>query len=234
MKKGDRFIFRCRRGSYPGFAGKINLSPFLAALLCALFAAPAPAAPESEALQKFVSGVNTLSAAFQQVQRDDKGVVLQASSGHLWLSRPGKFRWSYEKPYSQLMVCDGKDLWQYDPDLSQAMVRSAAGTLQGTPAQLLTERGALDQQFRIEDAGTEEGAQRVRLLPKAVDSDFKSIELWLRDGLPVRMSFHDPLGGVSEVSFTEVQANRPVDAKLFRFDPPKGTEIIRADAAPAK
>jgi len=199
-----------------------------------LLAAPAIAGPETDALQRFVDKVETLTATFQQVQKDEKGVVLSTSSGRLWLSRPGKFRWSYEKPYQQLIVSDGKELWQFDPDLTQAMVRPAGATLQGTPAQLLTDRAALDRHFRIEAAGVEDGAQRVRLLPKAADSDFKSVELWLKDGAPVRMSFADPLGGVSEVAFGDVRTNVALDPKLFRFEPPKGTEVIRADAPSGK
>ena len=199
--------------------------------LGALGAKPSLASPETDALQRFVETVQSLSARFEQVQKDEHGQVLATSSGRLWLSRPGRFRWSYEKPYQQLMVCDGKQLWQYDPDLKQALVRPAGPTLQGTPAQLLTDREALTQHFTVEAAGTEGGAQRLRLLPKAADSDFKSVELWLKDGVPVRMRFQDPLGGASEVTFSDVSANTHVDADLFRFTPPKGTEVIRADDA---
>ena len=187
------------------------------------------ASPETDALQQFVDTVQTLSATFEQVQKDEHGRVLQASSGRVWLSRPGRFRWSYEKPYQQLMVCDGRQLWQYDPDLKQALVRPAGATLQGTPAQLLTDRAALAQHFTVEGAGTEDGAQRLRLLPKTPDSDFKSVELWLKDGAPVRMRFHDPLGGVSEVTFAGISTNTHLDAGLFGFTPPKGTEVIRAE-----
>ncbi len=217
MKKGTHAISGAMR------IAKIACVPFFV-----MGAASAWAGPETDALQRFVDKVDTLSATFQQVQKDERGKVLSASSGRLWLSRPGKFKWSYEKPYQQLMVCDGKDLWQYDPDLAQAMVRPAAGTLQGTPAQLLTDRGALAQHFTIEAAGVEDGAQRVRLLPKAADSDFKSIELWLKGNAPSRMRFQDPLGGVSEIEFTDVRTNLKLDAKLFRFEPPKGTEVISA------
>lgn len=198
-------------------------------VLGALGAKPSLASPETDALQKFVDTVQSLSATFEQVQKDENGHVLSVSSGRLWLSRPGRFRWSYEKPYQQLMVCDGRQLWQYDPDLKQAMVRPAGATLQGTPAQLLTDRAALAQHFTIEGAGTEDGAQRLRLLPKAADADFKSVELWLRDGAPVRMRFADPLGGVSEVTFAGIVTNTHLDAGLFAFKPPKGTEVIRAE-----
>lgn len=201
---------------------------FFFLMLALPWSSTAVGGPESDALQKFVENVETLAATFQQVQKDEQGKVLSASSGRLWLSRPGKFKWSYEKPYVQLMVCDGKELWQFDPDLKQAMVRPAGGTLQGTPVQLLTDRTALDAHFRIENAGTEDGAQRVRLVPKSPDSDFQSIELWLKDGTPQRMRFHDPLGGVSEVVFGDIRTNLKLDPGLFQFDPPKGTEVISA------
>jgi outer membrane lipoprotein carrier protein len=189
---------------------------------------PAPVLAAPEALQRFVQDVETLSARFEQVQRDEKGAVLQASSGRLWLARPGRFRWTYEQPYRQEIVCDGKTLWQYDPDLAQVMVRPAGATLQGTPAQLLTDRTGLEKHFRIEDLGTEGGVARLRLLPKAADADFKSVELWLADGAPRRMRFEDPLGGASEVTFSEARTNAPVDASRFSFVIPKGTEVISA------
>lgn len=199
-------------------------------LLLAILLLPtaAVAAPAPDALRRFVEQVDTLSARFEQVQHDEDGEVLQTSSGQLWLARPGKFRWSYEKPYRQLMVCDGKTLWHYDPDLAQVTVRPAGATLQGTPAQLLTDRGALERHFTVEHLGAAAGADHLRLQPKAQDSDFKSVELWLRDGVPQRMRFTDPLGGVSEVRFTDIRTNARIDPAQFRFEVPPGTEVISA------
>lgn len=200
------------------------------ALVLALAAHGAAAAPKGgDPLQQFVQNVDTLSARFEQEQKDDKGVVLQHSQGRLWLARPGKFRWSYEKPYQQQIVCDGKTLWQHDPDLNQVMVRPAGATLQGTPAQLLTDRAALEKHFRVEHLGREGGVARLRLIPKAADADFKSVELWLKEGTPQRMRFEDPLGGASEVRFTEVRTNAPIEPGQFRFEIPKGAEVISAD-----
>src|SRR5437667_5759040 len=94
------------------------------ALLFAAFAPIALAESADEALKHFVEGAQTLSAGFEQVQRDERGGAVETTSGHMWISRPasgargaGKFRWSYEKPYQQLMVCDGDKIWMYDPDL---------------------------------------------------------------------------------------------------------------------
>lgn len=209
--------------------------PLSALRLCViLFLLPATAASAADPLQQFVQKVDTLTARFEQVQKDEKGTVLQTSSGRLALARPGKFNWSYEKPYQQRIVCDGRTLWQFDPDLAQVLVRSAGATLQGTPAQLLTDRAALDKHFKVENLGADGGAQRLRLRPKARDSDFTSVELWLKDGVPQRMRFEDPLGGSSEVRFTEVRANAALDAAQFTFQVPQGVEVIEAEAAPPK
>jgi outer membrane lipoprotein carrier protein len=191
--------------------------------LCVLWAKPSLAA---DALQQFVQNVDTLTARFEQVQKDEQGKLLQTSSGRLSLARPGKFRWAYEKPYQQLMVCDGKTLWHYDPDLAQVLVRPAGATLQGTPAQLLTDRAALEKYFNVTKLPDDAGAQHLRLLPKAKDGDFRSVELWLKAGTPQRMRFEDPLGGASEVTFSDIRTNGPVAADAFRFEIPKGTEVI--------
>ena len=225
MKKS---VVRAEAGTQrwiPAFAG---MTMGLAGMTLALSANLASAAPAKDALQRFVERVDTLSGDFTQVQRDEHGTVTQTSSGKLWLARPGKFRWAYEKPYAQLMTCDGEKLWMYDPDLAQVTVRHAGASLQGTPAQLLTDRVALEKQFKVEDQGIEGGLQKLKLVPKAAESDFKSVQLWLADGVPQRMSFLDQLGGSSEVSFSALKLNQKLDPKLFVFEVPKGTEIIEA------
>lgn len=189
---------------------------------------PAHAESAQAALARFVDTVNTLSAQFEQVQRDEKGERLQTQSGRMWLSRPGRFRWSYEKPYEQLMICDGDKVFLYDPDLAQVTVRPAAQALAGTPAQLLSRQSRLADEFTIEDAGEHSGARIVRLKPKSADSDFKSVELWLEGSTPRRMRFADQLGGSTDVDFTDVKTNALLDEKLFHFTPPKGVEVVEA------
>lgn len=199
-------------------------------LLSVALSSPALATPADD-LNQFVEGVHSLSAAFKQVQKDEKGKTLSTSSGRMWLSRPGKFRWAYEKPYSQLMVCDGQKLWMYDPDLNQVTVRDASEALPGTPASLLTQKMTLSEAFTLEDGGSKGALRVVRLTPKSNDSDFKSIELSLRDGVPQQMKFHDQLGGTSTVSFSNIIANGVIADDLLRFKVPKGAEVVEAGEA---
>lgn len=193
-------------------------------------AASAASAAEA-ALQRFVDGVQTLSAHFEQSQLDEKGAVIDTRSGEFLLARPGRFRWSYTQPYEQLMVCDGTEIWNYEPDLAQATVRDAAELLRGSPAALLAQRSQLGEGFSIEDGGRDGKASIVRLKPKSEDSDFKAIDLWLDNGVPQRMRFLDQLGGTTDIRFSQIRTKVTIDPSNFRFQPAKGVEVIDARAS---
>lgn len=199
--------------------------------------APALAAPADAAeteLRRFVDDVQTMSARFTQTQTDERGETVSTSTGRMLLSRPGRFRWAYEQPYEQLMVCDGNKIWLYDPDLAQVTVRPAQETLGGTPAALLAQRATLTDEFSLEDLGRHGGSQGVKLKPRNDESDFSAIELWLRPQLGIeRMVFHDRLGNRTDLAFTEVKVNQRIDEAQLRFAPPKGAEVIES-AAPTE
>ena len=203
----------------------------LFAALSLLLALPAVAGPAADALRRFADGVQTLSARFEQTQLDEHGDTVARRSGSFELSRPGRFRWTYDKPYEQLMVCDGDRIWNYEPDLAQVTVRPADVVLKGTPAALLAQKASLGDAFVVESGGRQEGADVVRLKPRgdAQNSDFQSIELWLQSGVPVRLRFFDAIGGNTEVRFTDIKTGVKLDAGRFRFAPPKGTEVIDSE-----
>lgn len=194
---------------------------------------PAEAAEPAGRLQHFLQDVTSLSAHFEQTQLGDDGKVLATRGGTFQLARPGRFRWHYETPYEQLMVCDGERIWNYEPDLAQVTVRDAGDILRDTPVALLAEGRNLGERFTVTEAGMEGESQRLDLEPKTADADFRRVELWLQpDGAPVRMRLHDPLGGVSDIRFSDVQRNVRVDAARFRFTPPAGVEVVQMDGAP--
>ena len=199
-----------------------------AALLGMAASVPARAASAEDELKQFVDRVNTLSGRFSQTQVDEKGELLSSGSGTMALSRPGRFRWSYEQPYQQLMICDGSKIWAYDPDLSQVTVRPAGDALAGTPAELLAQRAKLTDNFAVHDRGEKDGLRQVELVPKTEQGDFRSIELWLKGGVPSRLAFHDQLGGRTDVELRDVKVNTGVDEAQFKFAPPKGVEVVES------
>ena len=193
-----------------------------------LLAGTAHAETPEQALAKFVDGVQSLQAGFTQTQTDEKGGVLNSSVGSMALSRPGRFRWQYQKPAEQLIVTDGKTLWLYDQDLRQVTIRPAEEALQGTPAALLSQKKTLTEAFTLADAGQDGDIHKLKLTPKSADSDFKSVDLWLKGGAPVRMLFRDQLGGATDISFSQIKTNLKLDDAQFRYLPAKGVEVIDA------
>jgi outer membrane lipoprotein carrier protein len=207
----------------------------VAGLLLVMFlvvvSSPAIAQDGQSAFKAFANSVQNIEAHFTQEQIDERGKVVAKSAGRMWLARPGKFRWLYEKPYEQLMVCDGQKIWLYDKDLEQVTVRSAKDALTGTPAALLAQKAVLDSAFRIEELGKQGKVSVVRLTPKnTAESDFRSIELSLMAGQPYRMRFFDQLGGSTDIRFSKISSGvgLRMDKSLFVFIPPKGVEVVDA------
>ncbi|MEQ1438604.1 outer membrane lipoprotein chaperone LolA [Fontimonas sp. SYSU GA230001] len=193
----------------------------------------AEAAEPTVRLQRFLQDVTALSAHFEQTQTADDGKVLATRAGRFQLARPGRFRWHYQTPYEQLMVCDGQRIWNYEPDLAQVTVRDARDILRDTPVALLAEGKRLEERFSVTEGGMEGEVQRLILEPRTADADFRRVELWLQpNGVPVRMRLHDPLGGVSDIRFNDVQRNARIDAAQFSFAPPAGVEVVQMDGAP--
>ena len=152
------------------------LRRLLVATLLALATTAQAETPEA-ALSRFLDGVQTFEAGFTQVQTDEKGRAEAPSVGQMALARPGRFRWEYQAPNTQLIVTDGSTLWLYDEDLKQVTVRPAAEALAGTPAALLSQKKTLTEAFTLSDDGSSGEIRKLKLTPKAAESDFKDVSL---------------------------------------------------------
>jgi outer membrane lipoprotein carrier protein len=177
-------------------------------------------------LEQFLKGLNTLEADFQQIVDQPEGAGVLFSSGTFYLKRPGRLRWEYNPPNNQLIVADGKRIWLYDKELEQVSHRSQKAALEGTPAQLLSATGPLDQHFEIKDLGLEDGLNWVELLPKDKDSQFQSVRLALAGKQLQRMEMADNFGQTTHFVFTHMQRNPILDDKLFDFTPPSAVDLI--------
>src|SRR3990167_5947794 len=87
-----------------------------------------------EALRSFIAATASAQGEFAQKVYDRKHKLTQEASGTLAFLRPGRFRWTYAKPYAQLIVGDGTKAWIYDEDLNQVTVRRLDRALGSTPA----------------------------------------------------------------------------------------------------
>lgn len=199
----------------------------LFALLLGLCVALPAGADGRAQLDQFLAKVKFFHARFEQQLFDEYGEPLETSRGEVDIVRPGRFNWSYEQPYRQRIVSDGKTLWVYDADLEQVTINDVDLGSKDSPGRLLGDEVDVDASFTVVALPAKDGIEWLKLTPKASEQQFNEIELGLRDGTVVAMRLKDNLGQTTAIDFSDIDRKAEIDPAIFRFEPPQGVDIIR-------
>ncbi|MET0321739.1 MAG: outer membrane lipoprotein chaperone LolA [Duganella sp.] len=190
-------------------------------------------AVHASALDQFKSFVSSTKAAkgeFTQRQvkaaGSEKSKPTPPSSGTFLFARPGKFIWTYAKPYEQVLQADGEQLFVYDKDLNQVTTKKLGDALGSSPAAILFGSNDLEKSFTLSEAGTRDGLEWLKAVPKAKDSSFEQITIGLRNGLPEAMELKDSFGQTSVLAFSKIEKNPALTATSFKFVMPKGADVF--------
>ncbi len=186
----------------------------------------------ASALDQFKTFVATTKAARgeftqRQVKKAGSAKVPPVSSGTFVFARPGKFIWSYTKPYEQVLHADGDLLHIYDKDLNQVTVKKLGDALGSSPAAILFGSNDLDKNFTLTDGGTRDGLEWLNATPKAKDTSFEQISIGLRNGVPEAMELRDTFGQTSLLAFTKFEKNPNLPAQQFKFVVPQGADVFK-------
>ncbi|WP_374585411.1 outer membrane lipoprotein chaperone LolA [Pseudoduganella sp.] len=198
---------------------------FMAALAAGLLFAGVANAAALEQFKVFVGSTKAAKGEFTQkvVAQGGKG---KQSSGSFTFARPGKFIWTYTKPYEQVLQADGEQLYIYDKDLNQVTVRKLGDALGSSPAAILFGSNDLEKNFTLSEAGSRDGLEWLKATPKAKDSSFEQILIGLKNGTPEAMELKDSFGQTSILSFKKFEKNPALNAASFKFVMPKGADVI--------
>ncbi len=161
--------------------------------------APTASASGLDQLHAFLEGTQSAQGAFTQQVVNKDGRTTQTTSGTFAFMRPGKFRWTYQKPFDQLIVGDGEKVWIYDRDLNQVVVRKLDAALGATPAALLAGDNALEKNFTLVAGGEGDGVEYVDATPKAAEAQFTRIRLGFAGNLPRTMELTDAFGQTTDL-----------------------------------
>jgi len=121
-----------------------------------------------EKLKTFISATRSAQANFTQEVLDQNGKRIQSASGVMQFQRPGKFRWTYQKPYEQIIVGDGAKFWLYDKDLNQVSVKKLDAALGSSPAALLAGSNEIERGFTLKENGNRDGPGLVAGHPQRI------------------------------------------------------------------
>ena len=188
----------------------------------------AQAATGAERLLGFFNDVKSMQADFTQTVKSQGFADKDTSKGVFRLLRPGKFRWDYNQPYKQEIIADGSKLWIYDIDMDQVIVKPLDIVLGQTPAVLLSGTASLADRFDIEEVPERDelGLVWVLLRPKDKESSYEKLLLGFANQDVKAMELVDSFGQVTLLEFSNLQRNPKIDPNVFRFQPPKGVDVI--------
>ena len=181
----------------------------------------------AEKLQGYLKQMQTLEGSFQQLTLDARGNRMQEAEGSVQLAKPGRFYWSTEQPFPQVLVSNGTTLWVYDPDLEQVTIQTLDERSTQSPAIILSgEASDLTKHFSIN--ATETGKRVVfDLIPLQQDSLFEELSLDFVEGRISALQLTDSLGQKTRVDLTITQFNQPLDNQVFEFEVPPHVDVIQ-------
>lgn len=183
-----------------------------------------------EQFKAFVVNTKSAKGEFSQQQikmLDGKAKISKTANGVFMFARPGKFIWTYLKPYEQTLQTDGDQLYIFDKDLNQVTIKALGGALGASPAAILFGGGDLEKNFTLKEIGIKQDLEWLEAIPKTKDTQFEHIGIGMKDGLPVALELRDSFGQISLVTLKNVEKNPTIKGDQFKFIVPVGADIFR-------
>lgn len=183
------------------------------------------ASTPSEILQTKLNALRTMSANFNQVVKAKRREISR-SSGTMALARPGRFRWQTKQPMEQLVVADGTRLWIYDVDLEQVSVKKQENNVGGTAGLFLSgydNTVARDFDVTMNEKGN---VTSFDLNAKSNKANFLRVTLAFEGAALRGIVLYDQLGQQTDVALSKVQINPKLAASLFKFNSPRGVDVV--------
>jgi len=208
------------------------VSPFRP--LVALIAVSAFAAdPALETLLKGVETRYNKAKTLQVLFHEDytpQGRPKHSESGTLKLRKPGRMRWDYDQPKGKVFVGDGKYLWLYTPEENRVeKMKLQASDDMRAPLAFLLGKLNFEKEFRNVTETPEGPDQRIAAEPKSDNLPYSNVEFVVAPDYHIKMV--KVVGfdrSVIEFRFDQEKVDPPLDDKLFKFQVPKGAQLVEA------
>ena len=139
-------------------------------------------------------------------------------------------RWSYNSPEKKIFVFDGTSSWFYVPaDKQVTLGRVSDARKRELPFLLLGDPAARNKYFVVKQQ-TRNGAVVTTLNPRDSKAVVRAVSVTINPSthLISRIEYTDREGNRTSFDFSGYH-RRAASAETFRFDPPAGVQVVRAD-----
>ncbi len=181
-----------------------------------------------------------LQADFKQSTRIEGFATPIASSGRVYIKKPGRLRWDYLDPNVEEIYVNKDEVMMYVPEHQQVLVgKLTQMAASQAPLQLLQGVAQLEEEFQVEPTpGGKRGAggvPLVTLLPKqnAESEPVRTLDRIVLELQPKTffiktVSIYEISGNISTFEFANLKPNQGLKNDLFQFTVPAGVEVVKA------
>lgn len=202
---------------------KIQKIFFSFLLIPSCFAATSPAETLATQLEK----IKTFSAHFEQTVSDEKGRLLQETTGEMQFIRPSQFHWQTMSPSQQTICYDNQQIISYDPELEQAIIKKSLSNNDPSLLPLMLLTG--DARQALKNFSVSEENQRYVLKPKLMNDDaiLVKVELFLdKSGAAQEIRYTTRLNQATTILFKQEHVNQKLFLKPCLTLLSENTDII--------
>jgi outer membrane lipoprotein-sorting protein len=159
----------------------------------------------------YLNNIRTMSGRYQQAASNG------ASTGRMWVARPGRMRFEYDPPNPITLLADTFYLYYWDRQLGQV---SKVG-LKSTPAWFLLRDPISFSDVIVTHVDHGPNAIRISVVESAEPDAGSLTMLFSENPLALRQwTVVDQQGKTTTVSLSELQFGMPLDPKLFQYQDP--------------
>ena len=169
--------------------------------------------------------IRDFTAKFTQTYRSGALGRAIVETGTVKVKRPSRMLFQYVAPDKKLFVADGDSYYFYVPRDKQVMVQNQRGDKRAT-ARILAEGRLLDH-FKCVGEERDTLGRKLVLAPIEKDANVTRISVVLDAQLRLlALEIQDAEGSTSRMVFDGFRENVGLKDSEFRFDVPKGVEVI--------
>ena len=207
-----------------------TILPVLLCLLTLITGAPAVHAGEwTDAIQKQYETLVGFSSNFRQTLTNASTGETEVRTGTLSFKRPGLVRWNTQTPERELLIVGTNIVWDYFPDEETAYKYPVSQVLSSrTMIRFISGKGNLDEDFKVEDQGVDQGLRKIKLIPREPEANMVLAYIWVNQDTKMleKVFVVDFFGNGNELALAETMLNPELGEELFEFSPPEGVDVL--------
>lgn len=201
----------------------MHLRISIAIMSILIFASSAFAGDLTAKVQQKYDSLNSFRADFVQTLTTAASGEQEIRKGTITFKQPSLLRWDTVSPEKELLIVGESYVWDYYPDDMLALKYRAEQVFNSkTMIRFISGKARLEEDFAIENQGTEDGLVKLKLLPTEPEPGLVLGYVWVdpETSMLKKVLAVDFYGNGNQVDLSNISLNPEIEQGAFDFAPP--------------